>query len=207
MSERRSDGTLGTQFFAIIADPMVYRGMLYLLLAFPLGTFYFILLVTGFSLGIGLLIVWVGIPILVGLLLLARLLGAMERALANGLLGTHIRALPPVEAGTLWERLKRLLVSGMTWRSVAYLFVRFPLGIVAFVLLVTLLVAPVAMILTPLYYDLPGASIDIGIWPIDTLGGAVAVSLAGLILFFGALHAFKWTALAFGRVTRWMLSS
>ena len=158
MSERRSDGTLGTQFFAIVTDPMVYRGMLYLLLAFPLGTFYFILLVTGFSLGLGLLIVWVGIPILVGVLVLARLLGAMERALANGLLRTNIRALPPVEPGTLWQRLKALLVSGTTWRSVGYLFVKFPLGIIAFVLLVTLLATPLAMLFTPLYYNLPGAA-------------------------------------------------
>lgn len=50
-------------FFGVVAEPRSYLNIVYLLLAFPLGTFYFVFLVTGLSLGFGLIITLVGIPI------------------------------------------------------------------------------------------------------------------------------------------------
>ncbi|GER87484.1 hypothetical protein KDW_16460 [Dictyobacter vulcani] len=38
--------------------------MLYLLLAFPLGLIYFVLMVVGLSVGASTLIIWIGLPIL-----------------------------------------------------------------------------------------------------------------------------------------------
>jgi hypothetical protein len=52
------------QFFGVAARGETYLNIIYLLLAFPLGTAYFVFLVTGLSLGLGLLIIWIGIPIL-----------------------------------------------------------------------------------------------------------------------------------------------
>ncbi len=51
-------------FFGVVARPRTWLNILFQWLAFPLGLFYFICLVTGLSLGIGLVIIWVGIPIL-----------------------------------------------------------------------------------------------------------------------------------------------
>ena len=42
-----------TGFVGVIANPQSYLNIVYLLLAFPLGTFYFVFLVTGLSLGLG----------------------------------------------------------------------------------------------------------------------------------------------------------
>jgi len=55
-------------FFDVIVKPKTWRSVGYLLLAFPLGIFYFVFLVTGLSLGFGLFITLLGIPILVGVL-------------------------------------------------------------------------------------------------------------------------------------------
>ncbi|MEE8442664.1 MAG: sensor domain-containing protein, partial [Dehalococcoidia bacterium] len=52
-------------FFGVVADPQSYINIFYLFLAFPLGIGYFVFLVTGISVGFGLLIIWVGVPILV----------------------------------------------------------------------------------------------------------------------------------------------
>ncbi len=51
--------------FGVYFRPQTYLNLLYLLLAFPLGLAYFVFLVTGLSLGFGLIITLAGIPILV----------------------------------------------------------------------------------------------------------------------------------------------
>jgi hypothetical protein len=51
-------------FFGVIVDPQSYLNIVYLLVAFPLGTFYFVFLITGLSFGFGLFITLFGIPIL-----------------------------------------------------------------------------------------------------------------------------------------------
>jgi hypothetical protein len=65
------------------------------LLGLPLGTAYFIWLVTGLSTGLGLAITIVGIPLLTLVLAATRPLLMLERGLANALLGTHV---PPIDA-------------------------------------------------------------------------------------------------------------
>ena len=49
------------RLYGVFVKPQTYLNILYLLLAFPLGIAYFVFLVTGFSLGISLLILWVGL--------------------------------------------------------------------------------------------------------------------------------------------------
>src|SRR5438309_5628057 len=61
-----------TRFFGVVILPQTYLNLTYLLLAFPLGTAYFILLVTGFSLGLGLMVTLVGVPVLLATLVAAR---------------------------------------------------------------------------------------------------------------------------------------
>jgi hypothetical protein len=48
-----------------MGNSQAYLNLFYILVAFPLGVFYFVFLVSGLSTGISLLIVWAGIPILV----------------------------------------------------------------------------------------------------------------------------------------------
>ena len=77
-----------TGFFGVIKEPRSYRTILFHLLGLPLGTFYFVVLVTGVSVGIGMLVVaLLGIPILMGLWYLVRGFMRFERTLAINLLG------------------------------------------------------------------------------------------------------------------------
>ena len=69
------------------------------LLGLPLGIAYFTWLVTGFSVGLGLAITIVGIPILTLVLACVRPLLAAERAIANALLGARIPRRPRARAG------------------------------------------------------------------------------------------------------------
>ena len=107
------------KFFGVVAQEETYLNLIYLLLAFPLGTVYFTFLVTGLSLGIGLLIVWIGVPILLAVLAASWGVAIFERMLAISLLQEDV---PPMsreeEVGkSAWERLKAHLANRVTWSS------------------------------------------------------------------------------------------
>jgi two-component system, OmpR family, phosphate regulon sensor histidine kinase PhoR len=144
------------QAMAVLFDHRTYTRILYLLLAFPLGTAYFVLLVTGLATGGGLAVIIVGIGILwltmEGWLLLAR----FERQLAIQLLGAKIPPISlPAPAGESWrQRVGRTLTERVTWTSLAYLLVEFPFGIVSFTLVLVLFTVSIALVLVPVAYVL-----------------------------------------------------
>ncbi|MBG7603659.1 MAG: sensor domain-containing protein [Actinobacteria bacterium] len=87
--EHRSQEKTG--FFGVIARPRSYLNLLYLLLGLPLGTLYFTVLVTGFSLGIGLMVLaLLGIPILIGLWYVVHAFMQLERSMAVGMVGARM---------------------------------------------------------------------------------------------------------------------
>jgi len=128
-------------FFGVVAKGQSYLNLIYLLLAFPLGVFYFVFLVTGLSLGIGLLIIWLGIPILLFMLAAWWALTAFERQLALWLLRVDIPPMSRESASgqSVWTRFKAHLKNPVTWKGLVYLFAKFPLGILSFVVAVTLI--------------------------------------------------------------------
>ena len=92
--------------FGPATDAQTYLNLLYLLLAFPLGIAYFVFLIFGMSLGAGLAVIFVGVPILMGMLFACLSLGAFERLMARSMLHLSI-ASPPAESGPWRERLWR----------------------------------------------------------------------------------------------------
>ena len=82
-------------FFGVIARRQTWLNLMYLVLAFPLGLAYFILLVVGLSVSISLVIIVVGIPILLGLILLWRVLGNLERVQGTWVAGARAAVLAP----------------------------------------------------------------------------------------------------------------
>ncbi len=196
-------------FFAIAGDSQIYMRILYLFLSFPLGTIYFVFLVTGLSLGIGLIITLLGIPILVGVLASARGLAVFERWLASAMLKIKIPGEPQQEnlTGNLWARLKNLVGSVSTWRYVGYLFARFPMGLASFVIVVTLISLSLGLMFAPFYYHLPGVMLGWSSgWQVDSMPEALVASLLGVGLGILSLHVFKWLAWSWGWVARVMLS-
>ncbi|WP_327050877.1 sensor domain-containing protein [Halomicrococcus gelatinilyticus] len=142
-----------------------YRNLLYLALAFPLGLLYFVLLSVGLSLGVGLAITVVGVPLFLAVLALATGLAAVERELTALLLGVDIESdgspvLGPTDADStldsLVERAKRLVTDLGTWKAVVYLGSKLFLGVASFVLIMTLLTTATSMLVVPFVYDQPG---------------------------------------------------
>ena len=130
------------QWLSLARDLQSYKNIGYLLCSFFLGLFYFVVLVTGISLGIGMLIIWVGVPILFAVTWLCWQFAAFERSVAISWLGVSIApmSIAPLRAAGWWQRFQEWLSNAMTWKTLAYLLLKFPLGIFSFSMALTLLV-------------------------------------------------------------------
>ena len=132
------------RFLYAPVEPRSYANLLFLGLAFPLGLLYFVFLIVGLSLGFGLLILWIGVPVLALVMAGSWLFAAMERQLAIHLLGAKVPPMSPqsasssAPAGNLWRRLTAVLANPVTWKGMGYLAIKFPLGLATFVVAVTL---------------------------------------------------------------------
>lgn len=205
------------RFVAVPFDIQTYRNLAYLALAFPLGLAYFVGVTVGLSTGAGLLITWVGLPIIVATVALATVAAGFEAQLVERLLGMEsslpevLREFDAEEAvvapgdGFL-ESVKRLLLAPTTWTSVFLLLVKFGFGLVAFTALVTAGSIAVATIGAPLVYDAPHAAYHVGPYVIDTFVEAVAVSAGGVLLALVSLHVLNGLARLGGLLTTSLLS-
>jgi hypothetical protein len=194
------------EFFTVFSRPRSYTTIVYLLLSFPLGIFYFVYLITGISLGLGLSILGIGLLIL--LLMLVSWWGfiILELELANHLLGSAIPRLSQgVTAGlSPWEKFKKYISNPVTWKGLAFLFVKFPVGIFSFVMVVTLLSVSLAFVSAPFTYPL--GEYDLYYFKIDTLHEALLLALLGIILLTASLHVFNFVGSAVKRLVMAMLS-
>jgi two-component system, OmpR family, phosphate regulon sensor histidine kinase PhoR len=157
----------------LLRDRRTYLRILYLLLAFPLALTYFVLIVTGISVGLGLAVIGVGLAILAVTMLGWLVFARFERELAIHLLGASIRppSVPESKPLPAWPRLLKTLREPVTWKSLAYLLVEFPFSIFSFALTVALASASLAMVAVPIGYLVSladpsisrNASINIGV--------------------------------------------
>ena len=152
--------------WADLLEPRTYLKIAYLLLGFPLGLTYFVVLVTGLALGLGLSITLLGVPILLSVVGFVWSFVWLEREAAAVVLGirpthrtlssTRGKSETPSETpdstfSSWWNSLRSYISSGEFWRGLAHLFLRFPLGLVGFVVTVTLLSVSAALIGTPFF--------------------------------------------------------
>jgi two-component system, OmpR family, phosphate regulon sensor histidine kinase PhoR len=197
-------------------DRRTYLRISYLLLAFPLGTLYFVVIITGLSTGVGLAIVIVGFPILVVTLLGWMLFGRIERELAIHLLGAQVRpvSVPDHVQRSTRQRLLRTLGDPVTWKTLVYLLLEFPFGIFSFTLAVVLITVSVALILYPaeyavataLYQPFPAGLSTGTMWPGVTINGHFDPNVAAGFLFvsaFGAVLGFASLAVMNGTAWLW----
>ncbi len=207
------------RFFGVIAEPQSYINIFYLLLAFPLGIAYFVFLVTGISLGASLIIIWVGVPILALVLAGSWAMCEFERILAVSLLkediphtsrgrsaaadDQNLSAVERLFIGT-WRRFKSHLTNRLTWTGLLYLFLKFPLGIGSFVMVVVLVFVTGALVGAPFYYWVDDG-LDLGTWQVDVVWEGLILTVIGIPLAFASLHLMNGAALLQGRLARVML--
>ncbi|OYR44136.1 hypothetical protein DJ75_10805 [Halorubrum sp. Eb13] len=165
-SEDRRQQSLLSQTLGSVIRPQTYRNLLYLLLTFPLGILYFVVLTTGLTLGIGLVVTLLGIPLLIAVVIGSRRLASFERRLANNLLGLAIQAPDDMETGVdegIWSRARTRLTARSTWVGLCYLLLKFPVGIASFTLVVTTLTVSIGLLTAPLTYSLVENGIQLGV--------------------------------------------
>ena len=198
---------VGRQFLGAPLRSRTYRNLLYLLLAFPLGIVYAVGLVTGTAVGAGLLVTWVGLPILLATLAGSAVAAGIEAKLASRLVGidaavpTFLRefdvrddiALP---GDGFVDALRRLVTAPSTWTSLVLLVYKFVVGLVSFVAVVTIGSITTALLAAPLVYDGSGTvatggaagQYRIGSWVVSSFPEALAVAGAGAIALIVGLN-------------------
>ena len=222
----------GMMFVPLSGRRSTLNNILYLLFALPLGIVYFVLLVTGLSMGFSMLAIWVGFPILYITMLIWLGLASFERQLTMSLLNVYI---PPMSYPSLynagwWHSFRARLTNPVTWKSLVYLLVKFPFGIFSFTLTVTLMVTSLAFILTPVAYLVDTLLLNLKAVPAHTLyvfnfgkqtaynivvdgqirGSSLVelliVMIIGIALFFVSRLILNFIAYMWGEFARFMLS-
>lgn len=142
-------------FFSVYADARAWGALLYMLIAFVTGIFYFTWAVTGLSVSISFAIFIFGLPFALLFFLSVRGLALLEGRLVEGLLGVRMPRRPLFTQQNLkWlDRLKELAMDKHTWFSILYMFIQFVLGVIYFVLFVTVLSVSLSFIAIPVLQE------------------------------------------------------
>ncbi|MFD7278795.1 sensor histidine kinase [Streptomyces sp. NPDC059862] len=147
-----------------------WREFAYVLLSLPMGVLMFTYAVTMLALGAGLLVTFLGIPVLAAGLAGCRGLGALERARARGLLGLEVADPEPlrVRKNGLMGWIGAVLKSGTSWRHLLYAVLHFPWAVFSFVVAVNFWAYGWALLTYPLWF-----------WLFPVYGGQDGLQLYG----------------------------
>ncbi|ALV38675.1 sensor histidine kinase [Streptomyces sp. CdTB01] len=131
-----------------------WREFGYVLLSLPIGILLFVYAITMVSLGAGLLVTFLGIPVLAAGLAGCRGFGALERARARGMLGLEVADPEPLrmkKSGVMaW--MGAVLKSGTSWRTLLYAVLQFPWSVFSFVVAVNFWAYGWALLTYPLWF-------------------------------------------------------
>jgi signal transduction histidine kinase len=173
-----------------LLDPRTYTRIAYLLLAGVFGTIWFIFLVTALSVGVGLAVTLVGIPILIASVYAWGWLAGLERSVISTLTSREIASpYRPLPEGSWWDRLRARLADPATWKDLTFLFLQFPFGLLSFIVATTVLSVGLGNLTLPLWYWAVPDGADwalFGLIDADTLPEALALAPVGaLVLWLG----------------------
>jgi hypothetical protein len=190
------------EFVKVAFEKQTYMNILYLLFSFPLGTAYFVFLVSGLSLGFGLLLVWIGIPVLILVFLAWWEIASFERQLAIWLLSIDIppMSLKPVSEKSILGRAICRVKSPVTWKALLFLLVKFPLGIFSLVVMVFLVALTSGMLVNPILYIMGNSFAS-------TFQESILISISGIFVGLASLHVLNLLAHISGGFARRMLSN
>jgi signal transduction histidine kinase len=192
-----------------IFDPLTYGRIGYLLVALPLGIIEFTFLVTAISVGVGTAITLVGIPILIGTIYAWRWLAQFERRLIGALTGVQIPSpYRPDPTGAGWSRkVYARLADPATWKDLVFLLLQLPLGIVALAAATVVLGCAASWLAAPAYYWAVPDGVDLGLFQVDTLPGALALVPLGALLAFVGIPALGLLGRYYGELGALLLGS
>ena len=152
--------TIGN-FFGVYADARAWGSLLYMLIAFITGIFYFTWAITGLSLSVSFSIFIFGLPFALLFLLSVQGLALLEGRIVEALLGVRMPRRPLFTAkGLKWlERLKVLVLDKHTWLSILYMIIQLVFGTLYFVVFVTILSFSLSFIAVPFVQEIFGEGV------------------------------------------------
>jgi hypothetical protein len=163
----------------------------------------------GFSLGIGLAILWIGLFILAGVMAASWGFSAMERGMAISMLKVQIAPMSvrTEEPSTFWQRIKYFMTNPVTWKGLLFLLLKFPIGLAVFVFCVVGVTIPVTFISAPLIYRSVDIQILGPVWHVDTLPESLVLFVLGIPLLSLFLYASNWIAQLLGELAKSLLGA
>ena len=131
-----------------------WREFGYVLLSLPISIVLFVYAVTMVSLGAGLLVTFLGIPVLAAGLAGCRGFGALERARARGLLDLEVADPEPLRmrGSGFMAWIGAVLKSGTSWRSLLYAVLHLPWATFSFVVALNVWAYGWALLTYPLWF-------------------------------------------------------
>jgi two-component system, OmpR family, sensor histidine kinase BaeS len=155
----------------------IYHG-----LSLPLSIMYLMLSLIGFALGVGLSIIWIGLPILLATFCFFGYVAQLERWLSDSLLGVPIPYTPRQIRGSLIARLGAALRDPMTWWSGLYITAKIPFALLSSLSLLALFSVSLALIAAPLIQMFGGSVLTLDDWELTTpLEATVASANLGAV--------------------------
>src|SRR5436190_5643361 len=179
----------------------------YLLLALPMGILTFTVVVTGWSVSLGLAITLIGLPLAMGTIYISRWLAWIERRRAALVLGEVVPGVYKQSNGSFLNRLKALFSDPSTWKDLAWHLLLLPVGIAAFTIAVTAWSAALGLLTMPAWWwALPASDpTELGLFQVDSWGYAWLCMAIGLLLLPLAAALVRGTAAASGALSRVVL--
>ncbi|GAA2141538.1 sensor histidine kinase [Streptomyces synnematoformans] len=134
-------------------EARTWREFLYHLLSLPVSIVFFVYTITMLSLGVGLLITFLGVPVLAGMLAGCRGMGYFERARARLLLDLKVDDPEPLHrrASGFMGWVGSLFRSGESWRSMLYGLLHMFWAVCSFAISVAMMTWAWSMVTYPLW--------------------------------------------------------
>lgn len=199
------------RFFGVLVDARAWGALLYMLISLITGILYFTWGVTGLSLSAGLIVLIIGLPFIALFMLSVRGIGLIEGRIVEALLGPRMPRRPIFVDSSKgwWPRLKNLFSSWTTWKTLLYMLLQLPLGVIYFTLVITLISIGIGLIASPilqLFSSAPLVTINdnhyfLGWWAMPLLAAG------GLLVIILTMHLAKALGALHGRFAKWMLVS
>lgn len=190
-------------------DPRAWGAVAYVWLGFPLGLAWFVGLTVGFAAGVPLTLVWVGFLLLFLTVVAAWGAEGLERRLAIWLLGARVperRARPAAREG-FWRWFLSVVGGPAFWKGLAFLLLRFPLGLAGWTVSVVAFSFSLALLVAPLAVTIDGAEIRIPFWFVDGPLDALPIALVGLVGLVGTFHLHRGMGWAWARLAEALLGA
>jgi signal transduction histidine kinase len=180
----------------------------YLLLGLPAGVIAFTVVVTGWSVALGLAITFIGLPIAIATIVISRGMANAERWRAALVLGAPVRGrYRDVHEGRILDRLKTLFGDGQTWKDLGWHLLLLPVGIVGFTVAVVCWCWSLFCLTFPLWFKIFPAAADFGDFTLDAWWHAIVVFVIGLATLPITVALVRGTAAGTGALARLLLGS